>query len=119
MQERRKNIRSRTFLGGVIAFNRQCSSMNCVVRNLSPEGAKIVFDNTLTVPDQFDLAISRQERTMRARMIWRRANEAGLVFLGSTDSEAPIPLEWARRLRQCQAEKTSLEQRLAELSTAE
>ncbi len=117
MHERRKSIRKRTILGGVIAFNRRCSSMNCVLRNLSPEGAKVVFDNTATVPDEFDLSINQQKRSLRARVIWRRVDQAGLMFLDASDADAPIPLEWARRLRECQREKAILERRVAELST--
>jgi len=55
--ERRKSVRARTYLGGVIAFNRRASTMNCHVRNLSPAGAKVAFTNAVDVPDQFDLTI--------------------------------------------------------------
>ena len=60
MVEKRKAVRSRTLLGGVIAFNDRASTMDCQVRNLSPRGAKVTFNNTATVPDQFDLKIARK-----------------------------------------------------------
>ena len=60
MGERRKSLRSRTFLGGVIAFNKRASTMDCYVRNLSPAGAKVVFTNAGVIPDQFDLTIARK-----------------------------------------------------------
>jgi len=43
VNERRKTLRGRTCLGGRIAFNRQYSTMDCVVRNLSPNGAQTGF----------------------------------------------------------------------------
>jgi hypothetical protein len=114
--EKRKNARSRTLLGGVIAFNNRASTMDCQVRNLSTGGAKVTFSNTAVVPDQFDLKIARQERSFRARMIWRAPNEAGVVFLSEYNQDVPVPLEWANRLRDCEAEKAALRKRIAQLS---
>jgi hypothetical protein len=119
MRERRKLARNRTFLGGVIAFNNRHSTMTCLVRNLSIEGAKICFTNTVTVPDDFDLTIRQKERTLLARMVWRRADEAGIVFLSEKLAPAPIPLDWARRLHDCEADKAALRRRVAQLSAAD
>ena len=116
MVEKRKAVRSRTLLGGVIAFNDRASTMDCQVRNLSPGGAKVTFNNTATVPDQFDLKIARKEHSFRARMIWRAPNEAGVAFLNEYNHDVPVPLEWAKRLRDCEAEKAALRKRIARLS---
>jgi len=116
MAERRKAVRARTLLGGVIAFNSRASTMDCQVRNLSSAGAKVTFTNTAVVPDQFDLMIARKERSFRARVIWRAPNEAGIAFLSENHQEVPVPIEWARRLRDCEAEKTALQRRIAELT---
>jgi hypothetical protein len=116
MFDRRKSVRSRTYLGGVIAFNKRSSTMNCHVRNISPAGAKVALTNTAVIPDQFDLAIAQQERSYRARMVWRRANEAGVAFLGEYTQDLPVPLDWIRRLRKCEAEKAVLRQRITQLT---
>lgn len=116
MVEKRKTVRSRTLLGGVIAFNNRASTMDCQVRNMSPAGAKVTFTNTAVVPDQFDLTIARKERSFRARMVWRAANEAGIAFLSEYNEAVPVPFEWAKRLRDCEVENTTLRQRIAQLS---
>lgn len=116
MVEKRKVARSRTLLGGVIAFNNRASTMDCQVRNLSAGGAKVTFSNTAVVPDRFDLKIARKERSFRARMIWRAPDEAGVAFLGEYNQDVPVPLEWAKRLRDCEAEKAVLRRRIAQLS---
>ena len=116
MQERRKAVRSRTFLGGVIAFNRRASTMDCQVRNLSPLGAKVTFTNAAVVPDQIDLTIARKGRSFRGRMAWRGGNEAGVEFLSEYVEAVPVPLEWAKRLRECEAEKAALRERIAQLT---
>jgi hypothetical protein len=116
MVERRKAVRTRTLLGGRIAFNNCASTMDCEVRNLSSSGAKVTFTNTAVVPNQFDLKIARKEQSFRARMVWRAPNEAGIAFLSEYDRQVPVSLEWAKRLRNCEAEKTILHRRIAELT---
>jgi PilZ domain len=119
MRDQRKTDRTRTYLGGQIVFNQRSSVMDCLVRNFSSEGAKLVFSNTVTVPDEFDLSIPKQERTFRVRMVWRRADEAGVAICGTQARPAPVPLDLVRRLRSCEAERAALEKRVAQLCSAE
>ena len=60
MLERRKSIRGRTFLGGSITVPERNATLDCLVRNLSPEGAKLAVDGPTAVPDEFDLTISKE-----------------------------------------------------------
>ncbi|MGC2155435.1 MAG: PilZ domain-containing protein [Pseudolabrys sp.] len=87
MCERGKSDRARTFLGGMIAFNKRNSTMDCRVRDFSATGARVQLTNTAIVPDQFDLTIARKERSFRASMVWRSGNEAGVAFLGEYNNE--------------------------------
>jgi hypothetical protein len=105
MAERRKSDRARTFFGGMIAFNKRNSTMDCRVRDFSSTGARVHLTNTAVIPDQFDLTIARKERSFRARMVWRSVDEAGVTFLGEYNNEMPVSLDLARRLRQSEAEK--------------
>ena len=114
MAERRKSVRNRTYLGGVIAFNDRASTMDCLIRNLSPDGARLSFYEVQTLPDQFELTITRRNHSYPARIAWRGPTEAGVTFY--EDRNAPIPLEWVRRLRQSEAENAALRQRIAQLS---
>jgi PilZ domain len=119
MHERRKTTRNRSYFGGQIAFNGQRSLMDCLVRNISGEGAKLVFTQTATVPQEFDLSVHSKERTFRARVVWRKADEAGVAFLEPRPQSAPISLDLVRRLRQCEADKAALRQRVEQLSGTE
>jgi PilZ domain-containing protein len=116
MGERRKTVRSRALLGGVIAFNQRMSAMDCQVRNISAAGAKVTFTNTAVVPDRFDLTIAHKERSFRARMAWRSIDEAGIEFLAEYENAVAVPLEWARRLHSSEAEKAALRRRVKRLS---
>jgi hypothetical protein len=119
MQDRRKSIRTRTYFGGQIAFNQHASLMDCLIRNISADGAKIVFSETRAVPQEFDLSVHKHERTYRAKVIWRRADEAGVAFLEPRPQAEPIALDLVRRLRQCEADKAALQRRVEQLSSPE
>jgi hypothetical protein len=92
MDERRQTFRNRSLLGAVISFKRS-PPVDGVVRNVSPEGAKIVFPNAANIPDQFDLQIAWQDRVYRAHMIWRSASEVGVKFDTSAARLSVIPSE--------------------------
>ena len=42
MFERRKSVRSRTFLGGMIAFNKRTSTMDCRVRDFHQRARALI-----------------------------------------------------------------------------
>ena len=94
MAERRKSDRARTFFGGMIAFNKRNSTMDCRVRDFSSTGARVHLTNTAVIPDQFDLTIARKERSFRARMVWRSVDEAGVTFLGEYNMRCAYRWIW-------------------------
>ena len=115
MQERRIVHRDRTYLGGQVAYNNRCSTMDCLVRNMSQNGAKIGFSNTALIPSEFDVLIPQKGESRRARIVWRGDKQAGVAFLQSEKS-AVISIESARRIKKLQAERDTLARRVAQLS---
>ncbi len=75
--ERRGALRHRVFKGAALSFNRGYGAMECVVRNLSANGAKLVFGDTLAVPPKFSLRISG-EAVREAEVCWRSPREVGV-----------------------------------------
>ena len=96
MEERRKTHRDRTYLGGQIAFDDRCCIADCLVRNLSPGGAKIVFSVSATIPDEFDLAIPR-----KAAAAGRASSGGGKPRPASRSCPPPLAQSsrWSRRER--------------------
>jgi hypothetical protein len=121
MEERRKTVRQRSYLGGRIAFNNRSSTMDCTVRNMSAGGARVAFSDTVVLPQDLDLAIRQKGLNARARVVWRSATEMGVSFLAVSREAAGevIPLDLARRMRDLEAEKAALKQRVAALSTGD
>lgn len=82
MQEKRKFIRQRTFLGGQLAFS-GTSTMDCTVRNLSTAGARVEFHNAAAVPCVLTLDVPVRNMRRNARIVWRNFGVAGLEFTDS------------------------------------
>ena len=116
MQDRRKTLRRRTFLGGSAVFNHRQSAIDCVLRNMGERGARLVFEHTAFVPDEFDLDVERMQRSFRASVAWRGRNEIGVTFGPARVPDIARPDQTAR-IRKLEAENVRLETRVAELST--
>ncbi len=80
MAERRQAIRQKSFLRGCVYFNKRRGALDCLIRDYSDRGARIIFSETVNVPDMVDLYIPQKEQTVRARVQWRSGDEIGLAF---------------------------------------
>ena len=79
MADKRKTPRQRTFKGGVIAFNNRFSTMDCMVRNLTPTGAMLKVSSSVGIPDRFELRLEHQDFRW-CRVKWRRDDTIGVAF---------------------------------------
>lgn len=121
--EQRKQPRLRVLLKGRIHFNNNSSSIDCLVRDMSPQGARLMLSETATLPEKFDLYIPQKERTYRASLRWRREDGIGVTFDGgetATPDAAPDLSMSAllRRVGELEAENASLKRRLADMIAA-
>jgi hypothetical protein len=80
MVERRKHHRTRTLLGARIAFGRNFLTMDCVIRDLTPAGARLRLPSTFSVPATFNLLLDRDPRQRSCKVIWRSETELGVAF---------------------------------------
>ena len=78
--ENRSAPRRTTLKGGRIVFNAGRSTIDCTVRNLSRDGAKLVVASVVGVPDSFDLLLPNTHR-QPCKVIWRKAKEIGVEFI--------------------------------------
>ena len=81
MAERRNATRNRSFLRGCLYFNKRRSAVDCLIRDISDVGARVVFSDTVAVPDAVELYIPQKEQTLRAHVQWRHGEELGLAFI--------------------------------------
>jgi hypothetical protein len=109
MAERRHVLRQKSFLRGCVYFNKRRGALDCLIRDLSEQGARIIFSEAVNVPDVVDLYIPQKEQTVRAHVQWRHGDEIGLAFpdakraaAGSSDGELAL------RVAQLESEMISL-----------
>jgi hypothetical protein len=88
MSEHRREARQRVFLKGRIMFNNGSSSFDCLVRDMSATGARLVMSDATTLPDAFDLYIPQKDRTYRATLRWRREDGIGVTFEAPANAAA-------------------------------
>ncbi len=110
MIERRREPRLKSLLGGRISFSRRQSTMDCMVRNIGPHGALVVFPHTSLTPTEFTLHIPHRGEAHSARVIWRRHDRAGVTL--SDKEKVEIPIDTARRIRALEAENRRLRKQL-------
>jgi PilZ domain len=79
--EKRGAMRQRCLLRGRLAFNLKSSTLDCTVRNISKTGARLVFNDPVALPHEFELFIEAQGATYKARLVWSNGSAAGIRFL--------------------------------------
>jgi hypothetical protein len=115
MLDRRQSPRDKVIYGGVAEIGERGASRDCVVRNISENGAHLEFSNDVRLPkEQILLTIARKGRSVLARIIWWRDNFVGVAFNSESSSELPGS-DLAERLRQSEKKKRQLQRRIKQL----
>lgn len=110
MSERRSSARQKSFLQGRVFYNNRRTSADCLVRDVSARGARLVFADAITVPDVVELYLSNKDAIQRATVQWRRGNEIGVGFgiEYSSDMDVTAPPDMSARLLKLENECASL-----------
>ena len=103
-------------LGGSCLFPPHRSSVDCLVRDVSETGAKLVFGEAVAIPDVVELYLSNKDEVRRAKVQWRKGHEMGVDFndladAGSTAASGDLD----RRVLKLERECASLKRMVSEL----
>ena len=115
MSERRTASRQKSFLRGRIYFNNRRSAVDCLVRDISGAGARLIFPEPISMPDVVELYIPQKEQTLRAHVHWRHGPEVGVAFPKAADAEHPAEGDLAERVQRLEAEIATLKKMLKKL----
>jgi hypothetical protein len=114
MRDRRESVRDKVMYGGVAEIGDHGATRECIVRNISDNGANIEFSNDFQLPkEQLSLRIARKGRSFLARVIWWRDNFVGVAFRAESPAEPVSDL--GERLRRSEIKKRQLQQKIDEL----
>jgi hypothetical protein len=115
MLDRRQSVRDKVIYGGVAKVDDDGATRDCVVRNISDNGASLEFSNVVRLPkEQISLTIARKGRSFLAKIIWWRDNFVGVAFHAEPPSEYPVS-DLEERLRKSELKKRQLQRRIKEL----
>ena len=116
--ERRRIARQKSFLRGMIYFNNRRNAFDCLVRDISPHGARLIFSDAVTTPDVLDLYIPQKEQTLRIHVIWRHGQEVGVAFAQPTQMDPGAePGELTDRVARLEIEIAGLKRILKKMKT--
>ena len=116
--ERRRITRNKSFLRGMIYFNNRRNVVDCLIRDISPYGARLIFSDAVTAPDVLDLYIPQKEQTLRAHVIWRHGTEVGVAFEQASpqpDQAGEASGDLAERVTRLEAELAAMKRMLKKL----
>jgi len=117
--ERRNRVRQRSFLQGRLYFNHRRSSLDCLVRDISGEGARLKVSDSVAIPEVVELHIPNKDETYHAKVQWRTGYELGVTFDRDEGSPSIVPsaapADLPERVRRLESEVASLHRKLNEL----
>jgi hypothetical protein len=80
MDEKRKTPRRRVLKEGKIIFADGLRIIDCTIRDMSKEGAKLLISNTVGIPQTFDLFEKSTGLVYPASVVWRQMDSLGIRF---------------------------------------
>jgi outer membrane murein-binding lipoprotein Lpp len=122
MAERRTASRQKSFLRGCIYFNNRRSAVDCLIRDISDTGARLVFSGAVAIPDVVDLYVPQKEQMLRVRVEWRHGDEVGVAFVSAGTAPESAPAadsgNLAERVQKLEAEIAALRRIVKRLQAA-
>lgn len=93
--DRRSDHRERALLKGKIILAGGRMSADCVIRDLSSDGARVRVDSSVPLAGGLGLLVIRDGAMFDAVVAWRKGDQAGLAFSGRHDIRAAADPELA------------------------
>ena len=83
-------VRGRTLLAAKIIFNFGQSTIDCVVRRISDDGATVELESGLGIPEHFQLSIASEGAILPCKLAWQSEKQIGVTFeTPNLDTAAP------------------------------
>jgi hypothetical protein len=66
---------------GLVSFTGSNSNIQCLVRDISEGGARLMFDRPDLIAESLKLHLPIRGQTFRANVRWRKGDEMGVAFV--------------------------------------
>jgi hypothetical protein len=104
--ETRRSVR--VVLQARASYGEGAISTQCTVNELSDAGARLNIASSFALPETFDLAIPQRGIACRAKLMWRRGDQAGVDFVEADPETVATSMEPTARIKALEAENTKL-----------
>jgi ribosomal protein S1 len=84
--EKRRSLRRRVLKRAKALLNDNKTVLDCVIRDLSDEGARLQIEHASTLPRLFRLANISDGEVRDVRVVWRKDAMAGVAFMTAEDT---------------------------------
>ncbi|PLX36656.1 MAG: PilZ domain-containing protein [Hyphomicrobiales bacterium] len=81
-EELRNSPRRRVVKQAKVVYGNFMFVLDCYIRDLSEDGARLKIDNPSEVPDQFHLFIPSEYLIFKSHVRWKKDGEIGIEFDG-------------------------------------
>jgi hypothetical protein len=78
----RGDHRQRTLKAARVLLSDDFSTIDCAIRDISKGGARLVFGDAFSLPQEFRLLLVSSNTIVPAKLLWQRAKQAGVAFTG-------------------------------------
>jgi hypothetical protein len=78
LDEKRGTQRQPILKAGTISFDG--SGIDCLVRNMSGDGANLEVESKIGIPDSFDLVVDPEHSNHHCHVVWRKARRIRVAF---------------------------------------
>ena len=114
-EERRRLPRLKSLLRGRIYFNNRNSSLECLVRDISAQGARLAFAEDAIIPEIIELYVPSKDQMFRAHVVWQHGSEAGIAFAIVESEATPFEADLVERVRRLEHEVEQMRRLLKRL----
>jgi hypothetical protein len=117
MLKDRHSARLKSLLKATIRFYNRNVTLDCLVRDISPTGAKLELESPSVLPREFELAVPQRSAIYPCELKWRREKAAGVRFKENIDPAAAHYGEFAKaRIETLEKENAALRLEVSRLT---
>ena len=84
--EQRRSLRRRVLKRAKALLHGNNTVLDCVIRDLSDDGARIQIEHASALPMRFKLANISDGEVREVRVVWRKDAMAGVAFMTAEDT---------------------------------
>jgi len=82
-----RDRRNRTYKAGIASYQNHTLIASCIIRDLTPRGAKLKFEKGALVPERFLLTIPADGTKVDCEVKWRGGLELGVSFVSDVQPD--------------------------------